>query len=70
MNVGKLHYNFVTGDTWREARKAGRDLCTRIDEFTEEKNVHCLLINGRIIKTSEEPCQHHKMSFCLNSVIK
>ena len=67
MNVGRLHGKFLTGDTCSVARKVGRDFCTRRDEVAKEKNMHWLLMNGKIIKTYVELFQYHQRKVCIDA---
>lgn len=68
--LSKINGKFVTGDTCNTTRKVGRDICTRIYEFSEEMNMSCVFNNGKLIKTAAKPCHNHQMNVCLDAVSK
>ena len=65
-----LRGDFEIGDTYSTGRNVGRDLCTITDEVAEENNMSYLLVDGKIIKTSMEPFQHHQRSAFIDDVSK
>ena len=68
--LGKLKGKFASVEKCSTALKLGSNLSKRIEEVAEDKNMSAMMINGKIVSTSTEPCQHHQRNVCIDGVAR
>ena len=70
MHLIKLRDKFASVDTCNTNAKLGNNLCKKIDNVAEDKQLLPLMIDGEIVKTTIEPCQHQERNTHIGGVAK